>query len=100
LDAGWYFLQNGKRSYSHDKATWGTSVGAEFPYKWISVTPRISYDDDFERTAKSDQVWQYGVSINSWITPKIGVYAHVTYVAWQHSTDRDWVYGTGLRVRF
>jgi len=100
LDNPWYFNSNRKNHHSQDKATWRGSVGAEFPYKWISVTPTISYDDDFEGTTKSSQAFVYGVRTDSWITPKIGIYFGVSYVTWQHSPSHDWNYSVGARVRF
>jgi|GEM_PF-2061573 len=100
LDDDWYFISTGKNSRSQGKATWGASVGAEFPFQWISVTPTISYHDDFERTANSDQAWAYGVHANSWITRKVGVSLGVSYVAWQHSSNQAWDYSTGVCVRF
>jgi hypothetical protein len=100
LDSGWYFFGSGKNKYSQDKATWDASVGAEFSFKWLSVTPRISYNDDFERSLKSEETWQYGVEANAWITRRIGIYAQVAYVDWQHTTFHSWKYGTGIRVRF
>jgi hypothetical protein len=99
LDSGWYFTGNGKNSYSHNSATWGASAGVEFPYKWISVTPRIGYSDDFSTTSKSTQAWRYGVTASSWITSKIGIYGEAAYVAWQHTPAHDWVFGAGVRVR-
>jgi hypothetical protein len=79
---------------------WNVSAGAEFPYKWISVTPRVSYQDDFKTSSRSFQAWGVGAEVSAWITHKIGAYVNVTFYDTLHTADDNWVIGAGVRFRF
>jgi len=76
------------------------SAGAVFPYKWISVTPRVSYQDDFKTSWNSFQAWGVGAEVSAWITRKIGAYVNVSFYDALHTANDYWVTGAGIRFRF
>lgn len=84
----------------NDFATWGVSTGVEIPFRWVALTPVISYADDFEKSNNSTQTWSYGLEASSWITPRVGVYADVAYTEPKHYDGHMWSYGAGLRIKF
>jgi len=79
---------------------WNVSAGAEFPYKWISVTPQVSYQDDFKTSSRSFQAWSAGVEVSAWVTRKIGAYVNVSFNDVLHTANDNWVTGAGIRFRF
>lgn len=94
----WY--GNGKAK--NDYATWNTSIGIEIPFRWIALTPSISYGGNFEGGDDS-QIWTYGLEASSWITRKVGIFAGVAYTEPRKNYSFDahmWSYGTGLRIKF
>lgn len=86
--------------HSTNWINWNVGVGADFSYKWASVTPTISYSDDFRHTGASSQALTYAVEVNSWATPQIGVFAKVSYVDVRHDGANGTGLTAGLRVRF
>jgi len=88
------------RDHSTNWINWSVGVGAEFPYKWVSVTPSISYRDDFRHSGASTQSLNYAVEFSSWATPQVGVFAKVTYVDVRHDGANATGLTAGLRVRF
>ncbi len=100
LDKGWVFANDRKNHHGTDYVNWNATVGAEFPYKWVSVIPTITYNDDMRRTKKSTQSFVYSTEVNTWITPRVGIYASVSYYAAQHISSQTWGGGLGVRVRF
>lgn len=84
-----------------DYATWDTTVGIEIPFRWVALTPSISYGGDFEES--DSQSWVCGLEASSWITRKVGVFAGVAYSEpiKNYSFDAHmWSYVAGLRVKF
>ena len=69
---------------------------ARFARSKIGIVARISS----QRTAKSGQSFVYSTEVNTWITPRVGIYASVSYYAQQHVGFQTWGGGTGVRVRF
>jgi len=100
LDASYARKYNLRNHHGVDYAYWGLTVGAEFPYKWVSVIPTISYNDDFRSRSKSSQYFVYSTEVNTWITPKVGLYVSVSYYAMQHVAIQTWGGGAGVRFRF
>ena len=86
--------------FRDDQAIWGGSVGVEIPVSVISVTPRISYADDFHGTARSTQQWTYGVEANYWVTRTAAVYADVSYSDVKDTKVDAWTYTVGARFKF
>jgi opacity protein-like surface antigen len=100
LDDGWLFFSDNKNHHGQNFAFWGLTVGAEFPYKWVSVIPTITYQDDFLGKVKSTQEFVYSVEVNSWITRRVGIFVSGSYYDQQHAHSRTFGVGTGVRVRF
>jgi hypothetical protein len=100
LDAEFARVNNLRNHLGVDYAYWSVTVGAEFPYKWVSVIPTISYNDDFQGKSQSSQYFAYSTEVNTWITPKVGVYVSVSYYARQHVPVQTWGGSTGIRFRF
>lgn len=88
----------------HDHSTnwinWSVGIGAEFPYKWISVTPSIIYRDDFRHRGPSTQSMNYAVDINSWATPQIGVFSKIAAIDKMSDRNVELALTVGVRVRF
>jgi len=85
------------------EAVWSASVGVEIPLGSFTLTPRISYSDDFEGSGRdSDEMWTYEVEGNYWFSPRAGVFASIGRAEY----DLDpihldiWGYRVGLRFRF
>lgn len=81
---------------------WGLGVGIEVPtaVKGLSVTPAISYSDDFRKARNSTQARQYGVEVNYWLNAKWGVYGDISYADVLHSGADSWNYTVGARLKF
>jgi hypothetical protein len=79
---------------------WNVVAGAEFPYKWVAVTPQIAYQDDFKASSMSYQSWSFGVEVSAWVTNRIGIYANTSFDDVLHSSNDSWVTGAGVRCRF
>lgn len=100
IEAGLGLTVGDVRDHSTNWINWSVGIGAEFPYKWISVTPSISYHDDLRHNGASKQSLNYAVDFNSWATPQVGVYAKVAYVDVRHDGANSLGLTAGLRVRF
>lgn len=100
LDTDYARKYNLRNHYGVDYANWNVGFGAEFPYKWVSVIPSVTYHDDFQASRNSHQYFVYGAEVNSWITPKVAVYVSVNWYDSQHIGNRNWGGGAGVRVRF
>lgn len=87
-------------SHSTSWVDWNVGVGAEFPYKWISITPSITYHDDFRHNGVSTQSLHYAVDFNSWATSQVGVYAKVVCIDTWHDANPAFGLALGVRVRF
>jgi hypothetical protein len=85
---------------SDDYAIWGLAVGLEIPVDALSITPVVSYSDDFRSSHQSVQAFNYGAEANYWITNQVGVYAAATYQDVRHSSFDSWIYTTGVRFQF
>ncbi|MES2691946.1 MAG: porin [Verrucomicrobiota bacterium] len=82
---------------------WGWSIhaGAEIPVGAFVITPKISYEDDFNgRIGNSDDVWTYSVEGNYWFSPKAAVYAGVARVDLHRSNVDSWNFSAGVRFKF
>jgi hypothetical protein len=86
--------------FANTRNAWNVAAGAEFPYKWFSVTPQVAYQDDFKTTSQSAQAWSVGVEVSAWVTSKIGAYINTTFNNVLHTADDNWVTGAGVRYRF
>jgi hypothetical protein len=79
---------------------WNVVAGAEFPCKWVAVTPQIAYQDDFKASSISYQSWSFGLEVSAWVTSRIGVYVNTSFNNILHTSDDNWVTGAGVRCRF
>jgi hypothetical protein len=86
--------------FAETRNGWNAAIGAEFPYKWIAVTPILGYHDDFKKSSRSSQAWSYGVEISAWVTKQVGVYASTAFYDQMHTSNDTWVTGAGVRFRF
>ncbi|MBL9189066.1 MAG: hypothetical protein JNK23_16395 [Opitutaceae bacterium] len=85
---------------SDDQALWGGAVGVEIPAGVVTITPRISYADDFEGSRKSSQAWTYAVEANHWFNKSTAVFASIGKSDVTRSPIDSWNYSIGLRARF
>ncbi|HTQ32454.1 MAG TPA: hypothetical protein VMI53_14685 [Opitutaceae bacterium] len=81
---------------------WGLDVGIEVPtaVQGLSVTPAISYLDDFRKSRNSAQARDYGVEANYWVDAKWSVYGNISYQDVLHSGADSWNYTAGIRIKF
>jgi hypothetical protein len=83
-----------------DQGVWGVSAGVEIPVSVVTITPRISYADDFHGSNRSSQQTTYGVEGNYWVTKTAAVFADVGYSDIRHDSDNAWTYTVGARFKF
>ncbi len=85
---------------SDDQALWSGAIGVEIPAGVVTITPRLSYADDFEGSRKSSQAWTYAVEANHWFSKSSAVFASIGKTDVRHSSNDSWNYSIGLRARF
>lgn len=83
-----------------DYGLWGLALGVEIPVKAFSLTPVISYNDDFRNSHQSSQAYDYGVEANCWVTDEVAVYGGIAYEDVRHSNLDSWNYNAGVRLKF
>ena len=87
--------------FGSDEATlWGLSTGVEIPVGVATITPRISYADDFENSRASSQQWTFAVEANYWFNKRSSVFGSIGRSEILHSSLASWNYEIGLRSRF
>ncbi|MFT3782829.1 MAG: hypothetical protein QM790_12535 [Nibricoccus sp.] len=79
---------------------WNVAIGAEFAYKWVAITPTLTYNDDFRHHGPSQQSISYGAEFSSWATPQVNVFAKVEAIDPFHDANITPGLTIGLRVRF
>lgn len=82
---------------------WGAAAGVEIPAGAVTITPRVSYRDDFEGTPRSRQAWTYAVEANFWLSRSERISSIFGSVGWtevRRSRFDAWNYEIGLRSRF
>lgn len=86
---------------------WGLGVGLEIPValvfpdaRGLSLSPTISYSDDFRKTRNSAQAYTYGAEANYWIDSQVGVYGDVGRQDVLRSSFDSWIYTAGVRIRY
>lgn len=104
-----------------DEAAWGLRAGVEIPLGTVTLTPKVSYQDDFKGNnsggltnnggsvgsvftrspgGNSAGVFVYGAEANMWFTPKIAGFVDVNYVDPTGGGTQAWTYRVGARFRF
>ena len=83
-----------------DEAIWGLTAGVEIPVSVITLTPRVSYADDFHGSNRSSQQTSYEVEGNYWVTKSAAVFASVGYTDVNRSSNDSWDYTVGARFKF
>ncbi len=83
-----------------DEAVWGAAIGVEIPAGVVTVTPRISYADDFEGSSRSSQAWTTSVEVNYWYSRTSAVYTSLGRTDIRRSPFDSWNWEIGLRARF
>lgn len=84
----------------HD-AFWSLAAGVEIPVGAFTVTPRITYSDDFSgRIGNSNDSWTYEVEGNYWFSPKTAAFGSVAKVDAHRNPIDVWTYKVGLRFKF
>jgi hypothetical protein len=83
-----------------DQALWGLTAGVEIPAGAFTITPRISYADDFEGSRNSSQAWTYQVEANYWFSATSAVFGSIGKTDVRRSPIDSWNYEIGLRARF
>ena len=96
---GWEWTRF-RRFGDDDQGLWNLAAGVEIPLGAITLTPRVSYADDFEGRFSSDQQWTYEVEGNCWINAKTAVFGSVGKTDVVRSPAEAWNYRLGVRVRF
>jgi hypothetical protein len=86
---------------SDEHVLWGLTTGVEIPAgERVTVTPRISYADDFEGSRQSTQDWTFSVEGNYWFNRTSAVFASIGKSDIRRSSFDAWNYQVGLRARF
>jgi hypothetical protein len=89
------------RFASDELGLWGLTTGVEIPAaERVTVTPRISYADDFEGSSRSTQEWTFAVETNYWFSRTSAVFGSIGRSEVQRSSFDTWNYQVGLRARF
>lgn len=88
------------RDNSTNWVNWSVGVGAEFAYKWVSITPSIVYRDDLRHRGPSVQSLNYAVEASSWANEKVGIFLKLTAVDVMNDRDVELNVTAGVRVRF
>lgn len=88
------------RGFDNNYGIWGAAVGVEIPVGAFSVTPSISYGDDFESSANSSQQFNYGVDVNYWFSTASAVTAGVSFSDEYRGNGESWNYSVGYRWKF
>lgn len=83
-----------------NEAHWGAATGVEIPAGVVTLTPRISYSDDFEGSRASSQAWHFAVEANHWVNKTTAVFVTIGKTDVRGSTFDSWSYEIGLRARF
>jgi hypothetical protein len=83
-----------------DEAIWGAAVGIEIPAGIVTITPRISYPDDFDGSARGSKTWTGSVEANYWYSRTSAVYTSLGRTDVRHSPYDSWNWEIGLRARF
>jgi hypothetical protein len=103
-----------------DTGLWGLGVGVEIPLGAVTVTPRITYQDDFEGGAPGitnpaasgtgstvaisrggrGGAFGYSTEAHMWFTRAVGGFAEVTYSDPTGGGTQSWTYALGARLRF
>lgn len=96
---GWQWSRSGL--FAGDAhGVWGATAGVEIPVGEITLTPRVSYADDFEATNVSAQQWSWGIEANYWATARTAFFGSIGRSDVMHSPVRSWDYQFGMRVKF
>jgi hypothetical protein len=95
-----YQWTSAKFGMGNDEAIWGGAIGVEIPVGAITITPRISYSDDFEGTPRSSQAWTTSVEANYWFKKDSAVFGSIGHTDARRSPVDSWNYEVGLRARF
>lgn len=89
------------RSFGDNDWAWNLAVGFEVPLGAFTVTPRITFADDFHgRVGDSGDTWTYEVEGNYWFAPNTGAFASIALTDYHRDPDDVWNYRVGLRFRF
>ncbi len=84
-----------------DDWSWNVSAGVEIPFGAFTVTPKITYADDFNgKVGNSDDVWVYSVEANYWLNAKTAVFGSAGRVDQHRSSADAWTFGAGVRFKF
>ena len=85
---------------SDEQTLWGLATGVEIPAGVVTVTPRISYADDFENTRTSSQAWTFQTEVNYWVNRTTALFGSIGKTDVRRSSIDSWNYQFGLRARF
>lgn len=83
-----------------EQAIWGAAIGVEIPAGIVTLTPRLTYQDDFEGTPRSSQAWTASVEANYWFNQNSAVFGSIGHSDVRRSPVDAWSYQIGLRARF
>ena len=100
LTAGVGYQWANTRFGSDSQGLWGLGAGIEIPAGAFTITPRVSYADDFEDGFESTQQWSYGAEGNYWFSPAKAFYVSVGYTDVARSPIEAWNYTAGFRFKF
>lgn len=84
---------------TENRPLWDASAGVEIPVGGVTLTPRITYEDDFKRTRKSRQAWVCAVEASYWVSKESAVFGSFGKSDVRNSSADAWVYQIGLRAR-
>jgi hypothetical protein len=83
-----------------DTWTWKVATGVQVPFGEFTVTPRLSYEDDFLRGAMSAQQVTAETEVNRWLSRAAAVFASVGYTDVHRSRFDSWNWRAGVRLAF
>lgn len=97
----WTKVEAGSFRNHSEGAIWAGAVGVEIPLTVITLTPSITYNDDFRNSRNSTQAFSYNLEASYWASSKLGFFVGTGYTDVRKSSTSDgWGFDLGARFRF
>ncbi len=92
--------QSGTGRLAFSDWLWGAGVGCEIPLAGMTLTPRVSYLDDFRGSRRSSQQVTFETEGNWWLGRSAALFASLGYTDVHRSRFDSWNWRAGVRFAF
>lgn len=92
--------QSGTGRLKFSDWVWGVGAGCEIPLSGMTLTPRISYLDDFRGSRRSSQQVTFETEGNWWLGRSTSLFASLGYTDVHRSSFDSWNWRAGVRFGF